>query len=77
MVYDPDSRHADGFRADVLSALGRLGMTALRYPGGTFASGCHWRDGVGPRGARPVVRAGRARLRLPPLSFAALAPKVS
>lgn len=57
-VYDPSSRHADadGIRADVLSVLGRLGMTAMRYPGGNFASGYHWRDGVGPRGARPVVR---------------------
>lgn len=57
-VYDPASRHADenGFRADVREALGRLRMTALRYPGGNFASGYHWKDGVGPRQNRPTIR---------------------
>jgi alpha-N-arabinofuranosidase len=57
-VYDPGSRHADadGCRSDVLAALRRLRMTAMRYPGGNFASGYHWRDGVGPRGDRPPVR---------------------
>ncbi|MGC9348432.1 MAG: alpha-N-arabinofuranosidase [Anaerolineae bacterium] len=57
-VYDPDSAHADadGFRTDVLDALRRLNMTAMRYPGGNFASGYHWMDGIGPRGQRPTVR---------------------
>jgi alpha-N-arabinofuranosidase len=57
-VYDPNSAHADadGFRVDVLSALRRLNMTAMRYPGGNFASGYHWMDGVGPRVQRPRVR---------------------
>ena len=57
-VYDPASRHADenGFRGDVREALGRLRMTALRYPGGNFASGYHWKDGVGPRQNRPTIR---------------------
>jgi len=57
-VFDPGSAKADaaGFRTDVLDALGRLRMTAMRYPGGNFASGYHWRDGVGPRGTRPTVR---------------------
>jgi alpha-N-arabinofuranosidase len=57
-VYDPDCSHADGdgFRTDVLQALSRLNMTAMRYPGGNFASGYHWMDGVGPRERRPVVR---------------------
>jgi alpha-N-arabinofuranosidase len=57
-VYEPESAHADadGFRADVLTALRRLQMTALRYPGGNFASGYHWMDGVGPREQRPTVR---------------------
>ena len=31
-----------------------LGPTQLRYPGGNFVSGYHWRDGVGPRSERPV-----------------------
>ena len=57
-VYQPDSRQADadGFRRDVCDALGRLKMTAMRYPGGNFASGYHWLDGVGPRDRRPTVR---------------------
>ena len=57
-VYEPGSRHADadGCRSDVLAALRRLRMTVMRYPGGNFASGYHWRDGVGPRGERPTVR---------------------
>jgi alpha-N-arabinofuranosidase len=57
-VYDPDSAHADaeGFRTDVLGTLRRLDMTAMRYPGGNFASGYHWLDGIGPRESRPTVR---------------------
>jgi len=57
-VYDPDSPLAggDGFRTDVTEALGRLRMTVMRYPGGNFASGYHWLDGVGPRQHRPTVR---------------------
>ena len=57
-VYQPDSIHADGkgFRTDVLAALRGLQMTAMRYPGGNFASGYHWLDGVGPRDQRPTVR---------------------
>jgi alpha-N-arabinofuranosidase len=57
-VYDPQSRHADaeGCRSDVLAALRTLDMTVMRYPGGNFVSGYHWRDGVGPRAERPRVR---------------------
>lgn len=57
-VYDPASSHADpdGFRTDVMGALRRLNMTVMRYPGGNFASGYHWLDGVGPREQRPAVR---------------------
>ncbi len=57
-VYDPESplSNGDGFRADVLGALRRLDMTVLRYPGGNFASGYHWMDGVGQTGGRPTVR---------------------
>ena len=57
-VYDPASRHADedGFRGDVLQALRRLRFTAMRYPGGNFASGYHWMDGIGPREKRTAMR---------------------
>ena len=57
-VFEPGGPTADaaGFRTDVLGALGRLRMSAMRYPGGNFVSGYHWRDGVGPRAGRPTVR---------------------
>ncbi len=57
-VFEPGSSHADehGFRRDVLGALARLEMPVIRYPGGNFASGYHWRDGIGPKEARPTVR---------------------
>jgi alpha-N-arabinofuranosidase len=56
-VYDPEypSSDRDGIRTDVLGALRRLDMTVMRYPGGNFASGYHWMDGVGPRDRRPTV----------------------
>lgn len=57
-VYEPESVHADshGHRSDALAALKRLKMTTMRYPGGNFASGYHWMDGIGPRENRPTVR---------------------
>jgi alpha-N-arabinofuranosidase len=38
----------------VAAALRPLAVPVLRWPGGNFASGYHWRDGVGPRERRPV-----------------------
>jgi alpha-N-arabinofuranosidase len=57
-VYDPDNSTAgpDGLRSDVLGALRRLDMTTMRYPGGNFASGYHWENGVGSRADRPTMR---------------------
>ena len=57
-VYDPECAHADadGFRTDVLAAMRLMGYTAMRYPGGNFASGYHWMDGIGPKDQRPTVR---------------------
>jgi alpha-N-arabinofuranosidase len=40
-------------RADVKSALAAMGTRLIRYPGGCFSAGYHWRDGVGPRSGRP------------------------
>jgi alpha-N-arabinofuranosidase len=45
---------AEGFRLDVLEEVRVLGPTQIRYPGGNFVSGYHWRDGVGPRSERPI-----------------------
>jgi len=55
-IYEPGSPLADkdGFRTDVMRALRRLNMSLIRYPGGNFASGYRWRDGVGLAGERPV-----------------------
>ncbi len=43
---------AGGFRKDVMEATRRPGLTLLRWPGGNFASGYNWKDGIGPRGER-------------------------
>lgn len=43
-----------GFRKDVMEATKTLGVSILRWPGGNFASGYHWRDGIGPRDQRPM-----------------------
>lgn len=55
-IYEPGSPLADGsgLRTDVLAALRRLRMPVIRYPGGNFASGYRWRDGVGPQDERPA-----------------------
>ncbi len=56
-IYDPLSTQSDkfGYRKDVLLKLKQLEFTAMRYPGGNFASGYHWLDGVGPHSSRPVL----------------------
>ncbi len=40
--------------AKAIDALRELSLPWLRWPGGNFASGYHWRDGIGPRAGRPV-----------------------
>jgi len=48
-LYEPGSRLSDenGFRKDVIQALRELKLSVVRWPGGCFASGYHWKDGVG------------------------------
>jgi alpha-N-arabinofuranosidase len=55
-IYEPGSPLADeqGFRTDVMDVLRGLGLSVVRYPGGNFASGYRWRDGVGPVNERPA-----------------------
>ncbi len=55
-IYEPGhpTADADGFRGDVLELVRELGVTIVRYPGGNFASGYRWEDGVGPIDDRPV-----------------------
>lgn len=42
-----------GLRRDVIDACRALGVPVVRWPGGNFASGYHWEDGIGPRDRRP------------------------
>ncbi len=42
-----------GLRNDVIAALRNLALPVLRWPGGCYADEYHWRDGIGPREARP------------------------
>ncbi len=48
-IFEPGSPLSDdrGFRKDVIAALKELKIAVVRWPGGCFASGYHWRDGVG------------------------------
>ncbi len=54
-VYQENSPLSDeqGFRKDVMKAASEWGVPILRWPGGDFASGYHWQDGVGPKESRP------------------------
>jgi len=52
----PESKipNTRGYRNDVVAALKALSVPLVRWPGGCFADEYHWREGVGPRGKRPV-----------------------
>jgi len=45
--------NVNGLRADTLALLKQLNGTVYRWPGGNFASGYDWRDGIGDRDRRP------------------------
>lgn len=55
-LYEPGSKLSDedGNRKDVMKAMQEMGVTLLRWPGGNFASGYNWKDGIGPKASRPV-----------------------
>ena len=44
-----------GIRNEVVAALKRARLPALRWPGGCFADEYHWMDGIGPREKRPTM----------------------
>jgi len=44
-----------GIRNDVVEALKKIKVPNLRWPGGCFADTYHWKDGIGPRAARPTM----------------------
>ncbi|WP_405719922.1 hypothetical protein OG607_06495 [Streptomyces sp. NBC_01537] len=62
-IYDPGSPLSDerGFRTDVLDALRALQVPVVRWPGGSFASGYHWKNAVGPDRTAVFDRAWRVR----------------
>jgi alpha-N-arabinofuranosidase len=51
----PDSPipNVRGIRSDVVAALRKVKIPVIRWPGGCFADGYHWADGVGPASRRP------------------------
>ena len=51
-----DSPHADksALRREVRELLERVNLSNMRFPGGNFASGYRWKDGIGPREERPA-----------------------
>jgi alpha-N-arabinofuranosidase len=55
-LYDPTSPFADenGFRKDYIEAMKELKITNMRWPGGNFAMGYNWQDGIGPKDQRPT-----------------------
>ncbi|WP_042203571.1 alpha-N-arabinofuranosidase [Paenibacillus camerounensis] len=44
--------NTDGIRNDVVTALKKLNIPVLRWPGGCFADEYHWKDGIGPKEGR-------------------------
>ena len=43
----------DGIRRQFVDDMKRLGAPNLRWPGGCYADGYHWRDAIGPQAKRP------------------------
>jgi alpha-N-arabinofuranosidase len=47
--------NTEGVRNDIIAALRKMKIPALRWPGGCFADTYHWKDGVGPKDKRPAM----------------------
>jgi alpha-N-arabinofuranosidase len=45
--------NVDGIRKRFVDDMKAIGAPNLRWPGGCFADGYHWRDGIGPADRRP------------------------
>jgi alpha-L-arabinofuranosidase len=45
--------NVEGLRRQFVDDMKRLAAPNLRWPGGCFADGYHWRDGIGPAARRP------------------------
>jgi alpha-N-arabinofuranosidase len=54
-VYDGIwTKDGSALRQDTVALLKKLQIPMIRYPGGNFASGYHWEDGIGPKEKRPA-----------------------
>ena len=47
--------NVNGMRTDIVSALKKMKLPVLRWPGGCFADTYHWRDGVGDKAGRKHI----------------------
>jgi len=47
--------NTNGVRNDIVAALKKMKIPALRWPGGCFADTYHWKDGIGPKDKRPTM----------------------
>jgi len=52
MLFPSDQK--EGFDPEVIAFLKESKLPLLRFPGGNFVSGYHWKDGVGPVDKRPM-----------------------
>ena len=65
-VYDGIwTKDGSQLREDTLDLIKQLNPPIIRYPGGNFASGYHWEDGIGPREKRPAAMTLPGRRRNP------------
>ncbi|MBB3188095.1 alpha-L-arabinofuranosidase C-terminal domain-containing protein [Microbacter margulisiae] len=57
-LYDPGSSFAnkDGFDTRYIDAAKELQITNMRWPGGNYTADYHWKDGIGPKDKRPVLK---------------------
>lgn len=54
-VYDGIwNKDGSAYRQDTMKLLEPLKIPMIRYPGGNFASGYHWEDGIGSKNLRPA-----------------------
>ena len=47
--------HRHGWDTEVIAWMRKVQLPLLRFPGGNFASGYHWEDGIGPPEDRPIL----------------------
>jgi alpha-N-arabinofuranosidase len=53
---EAESLFLGGVRPQLVQAMRSINPALIRYPGGCFADGYHWKDGIGPRETRPRRR---------------------